>query len=57
MMKIPDEKVLKTDEEIEQLYKKCKYLYLIGSQAKMTDDAGCLYCVSTSEDSFGQLYV
>ena len=22
----------------------------------MTDDAGYLYCVSTSEDSFGQLY-
>lgn len=56
MLKILDEKVLKTDEEIEQLYKNCKYLYLIDSYAKMTDDAGYLYCVSTSEDSFGQLY-
>ena len=51
MLKILDEKVLKTDEEIERLY-----MYLIDSYAKMTDDAGYLYCVSTSEDSFGQLY-
>ncbi len=28
MLKILDEKVLKTDDEIEELYKDCKYIYL-----------------------------
>ena len=55
MLKIPDEKVLKTDEEIEQLYKKCKYLYLIGSYAKMTDDAGCL-CRNIGSVDFDYLW-
>lgn len=27
MLKILDEKVLKTDDEIEELYKDCKYIY------------------------------
>ena len=28
MLKILDEKVLRTDDDIEQEYKNCKYLYL-----------------------------
>lgn len=56
MLKILDENVLKTDDEIENLYKNCKYLYTIDGYEKMTDDAGYLYCVSMSEDSFEQLY-
>lgn len=56
MLKILDEKVLKTDEEIKELYKDCKYLYSIDSYDKMMDDEGYLYCVSTSEESYKELY-
>jgi len=56
MLKILDEKVLRTDDEIEDQYKDCKYLYIIDSYEKLTDDEGYLYCVSTSEESYGQLY-
>ena len=55
MLKILDEKVLKTDEEIERLYKNCKYLCIIDSYDKIVDDDGYLYCVSTSEDSLEEL--
>ncbi|MDE5700288.1 MAG: hypothetical protein K2I96_23280 [Lachnospiraceae bacterium] len=56
MLRILDEKVLKTDEEIEELYKNCKYLYIIDSYDKMIEDEGYLYCVSTSEESYSELY-
>ncbi|MCM1038067.1 MAG: hypothetical protein NC434_02005 [Ruminococcus sp.] len=56
MLKILDEKKLRTDTEIRKLYKDCKYLYIIDSYDKIVDDKGYLYCVSTSEDSFSQLY-
>ncbi|MCM1182646.1 MAG: hypothetical protein NC337_04640 [Roseburia sp.] len=56
MLKILDEKVLRTDDEIEELYKDCKYLYIIDDYNKLTNDEGYLYCVSMSEDSYGQLY-
>lgn len=56
MLKILDEKILKSDDEIESLYKDCKYLYIIDNYDKMIDDEGYLYCVSTSEDSYDQLY-
>ena len=55
MLKILDEKVLKTDEEIERLYKNCKYLCIIDGYDKLVDDDGYLYCVSTSEDSLEEL--
>ena len=35
MLKILDEKVLKTDDEIDYLYKNCKYLYTIDSYDKL----------------------
>lgn len=55
MLKILDEKVLRTDSEIEDLYRNCKYLCIIDSLDKIADDNGYLYCVSTSNDSFDQL--
>lgn len=55
MLKILDEKVLKTDDEIRRLYRDCKYLYIIDSYDKAVDDEGYLYCVSTSDDSFDAL--
>lgn len=56
MLQILNEKVLRTDEEIEGYYKNCKYLYIIDSYEKMTDNKGYLYCISTSEESYKQLY-
>lgn len=55
MLRILDEKVLKSDDEIESLYKNCKYLCIIDSYDKIADNDGYLYCVSTSEDSLGLL--
>lgn len=55
MLKILDEKVLRTDDEIEDLYRNCKYLCTIDSWDKIADNDGYLYCVSTSEDSFDEL--
>ncbi|MDE5824762.1 MAG: hypothetical protein K2H91_08810, partial [Lachnospiraceae bacterium] len=34
----------------------CKYIYIIDSYDKVIDDEGYLYCVSTSEDSYTELY-
>lgn len=55
MLKILDEKVLKTDDEIEEQYKNCKYLTIIDSYGKIADNDGYLYCVSTSDDSYMDL--
>lgn len=55
MLKILDEKVLKTDTEIRKQYKDCKYIYIIDSYDKVVDDEGYLYCVSTSDDSYREL--
>ncbi len=55
MLQILDEKVLKTDGEIENLYRNCKYLCIIDSYDKLADNNGYLYCVSTSSESFQQL--
>lgn len=55
MLKILDEKVVRTDEEIEELYKNCKYLYIIDG-LDMLKEKGYLYCVSTSNDSYKDLY-
>lgn len=40
MLKILDEKVLRTDDDIEQEYKNCKYLYTIDNYDKITEDEG-----------------
>lgn len=55
MLKILDEKVLKTDDEIEEQYKDCKYLTIIDSYDKIADNDGYFYCVSTSDESFDDL--
>lgn len=55
MLKILDEKVLKTDDEIEEQYKDCKYLTIIDSYEQIADNDGYLYCVSTSNDSYLEL--
>lgn len=46
---------MKTDDEIENLYKNCKYLCIIDGYDKLADNNGYLYCVSTSAESFQQL--
>ena len=38
MLQILDEKVLKTDDEIERLYRNCKYLCIIDSYDKLADN-------------------
>lgn len=38
MLKILDEKVLRTDDEIEREYKDCKYLYVIDSYDEIVED-------------------
>ena len=55
MLKILDEKILRTDDEIEDMYQDCKYLTIIDSYDKIADNDGYLYCVSTSDDSFDEL--
>ncbi len=55
MLQILDEKVLRTDDEIEELYRNCKYLCIIDNYEKLADNNGYLYCVSTSAESFRQL--
>lgn len=45
MLKISDEKVLKTEDEIEELYKDCKYLYIVDSYDKMADEDVYSYCI------------
>lgn len=55
MLKIVDEKILRTDDEIEDIYKDCKYVSIIDSYDKVAENSGYLYCVSTSEDSFNAL--
>ena len=56
MLKILDEKILRKDSEIEELYEDCKYLCTIDSYDKLADNNRYLYCISTSEDSYDQLY-
>lgn len=56
MLKILDEKVLRTDDDIEREYKDCKYLCTIDSYDKIADNNGYLYCISTSEKSYRELY-
>ena len=55
MLKIIDEKILRTGDDIEEQYKDCKYLTIIDSYDKIADNDGYLYCVSTSDDSFDEL--
>lgn len=55
MLQILDEQVLKTDDEIEELYKDCKYLTIIDSYDRIGDNDGYLYCVSMSDDSYMEL--
>ncbi|MDE7274554.1 MAG: hypothetical protein K2N95_16130 [Lachnospiraceae bacterium] len=56
MLKILDEKILRTDDEIEDMYRDCKYLCIIDSWDKIGENNGYLYCVSTSNDSFNELF-
>ena len=55
MLKILNEQILRTDDEIEDIYKDCKYVSIIDSYDKIGENSGYLYCVSTSEDSFDEL--
>lgn len=55
MLKILDEKVFKSDSEIEDQYENCKYIYIMDSYDNIVDDGGYLYCVSTSDDSYMDL--
>lgn len=55
MLKILDEKVLRTVDDIEDQYKDCKYVTLLDSYDQIADNDGYLYCVSTSNESFDDL--
>ena len=55
MLKILDEKVIRTDDDIEEQYKDCKYVIIIDSYDNIVDNAGYLYCVSTSDESYMDL--
>lgn len=55
MLKISDEKVLKTEDEIEELYKNCKYLYIVDSYDKMADEDVYSYCISISNELYMNL--
>lgn len=50
MLKILDEKILRTGDDIEE-----QYITIIDSYDKIADNDGYLYCVSTSDDSFDEL--
>lgn len=50
MLKILNEKFMRTDGEMEDFYKNCKYIYIIGSYDKVVDNERNLYCVNTSAD-------
>ena len=41
---------------VKEMFKDCKYLYIIDSYDKLTDHSGYLYCISTSNDSYTELY-
>lgn len=56
MLKILNEDVMKTNDEIEEQYRDCKYLYIIDSYEKLAEHSGYLYCVSTSKESYAALY-
>lgn len=56
MLQVLDEKVLKTDDEIESRYKNCKYLCILESYDSLGDNSGYLYCISTSEESLEELF-
>ncbi|KAI4450903.1 hypothetical protein C823_005440 [Eubacterium plexicaudatum ASF492] len=43
MLKIIDEKILRTDDDIEQECKNCKCLYTIDNYDKIIDNEGYLY--------------
>lgn len=55
MLQILDEKILRTDDEIESMYKDCKYISIVDSYDRIADNNGYLYCISTSHESFTQL--
>ena len=56
MLKILNEKFMRTDGEMEDFYKNCKYIYIIGRYDKVVDDERNLYCVNTSAESVDGLY-
>ena len=57
MLKMLDEKVKRTPEDIEKEYKYCKYIIVLNDFDNLQDPEGYLYCVSTSQDSFHDICV
>lgn len=55
MLQILNEKMLKSDDEIQSQYKNCKYLCILDNLEQITGNDGYLYCVSTSVESLKQL--
>ena len=53
MLKILNEKVKKTPEDIEREYSNCKYILI--NYGDLQDPAGYLYCISESADTFDDI--
>ena len=55
MLKILNEKVKTSCDDMADRYPNCRYLYIIDSLDKLIEHEGYLYCVSNSNDSFSEL--
>ncbi|MBR0092391.1 MAG: hypothetical protein IJP92_11895 [Lachnospiraceae bacterium] len=54
MLQILDEKERRTTDSIENQYKDCKYI--LTNYTDLEEPEGYLYCVSSSDDSFTELF-
>ena len=53
MLRVLDEKIARTPEDIENEYRNCKYVLV--NYGDIQNPKGFLYCVSDSKDSFREI--
>ncbi len=53
MLKIIDEKEMRTEESIEQEYKGCMFIMI--NYTDLQNPRGYLYCISTARDSYHEI--